>query len=171
MRPFLQIDAPVADHPCVRLPRLLTDDRTTSRRLRLRLVVAVALAAALPGGVLTVLRTDTGRAQAATSSTATRPLRVMFVGDSMTQGRPGAATYRYWMWREFGRQGVRAAFVGPRPDLSTSERRYRHAYEHLDHGFAHERAHAALAHTTFAYHLPRIRREVTTYHPGLVVLQ
>ncbi|EEQ35110.1 hypothetical protein McanMca71_001702 [Microsporum canis] len=40
-------------------------------------------------------------------------LRVMFVGDSMTQGKHGDCTWRYRMWQWFQNQGVAVTFVGP----------------------------------------------------------
>ncbi|EFE38232.1 hypothetical protein TRV_07103 [Trichophyton verrucosum HKI 0517] len=40
-------------------------------------------------------------------------LRVMFVGDSMTQGKEGDWTWRYRMWQWFRDQGIAATFVGP----------------------------------------------------------
>jgi lysophospholipase L1-like esterase len=104
------------------------------------------------------------------------PIRVMYVGDSMTHGHPGSATYRYWMWREFQEQRVPARFVGPRTDLrSTYPNRDlapgEYNYEHTDHGFAHQEAHAAQGGTMLAYHLPRIAGEVQTYHPDVVVVE
>lgn len=95
----------------------------------------------------------------------------MFVGDSMTQGRPGSATYRYWMWRGFEAQGVPAHFVGPRTDVNTTSRAMRHAYEHLDHGFAGQLAHEAQGGSEIAYHLARVTRVVSTYRPDVVVFQ
>jgi hypothetical protein len=108
--------------------------------------------------------------------TKAHPIRVMYVGDSMTHGHPGSATYRYWMWREFLDQGVPARFVGPRTDLrSTYPNRDltpgEYNYEHTDHGFGHEEAHAAQGGSRFAYHLPRIAGEIRTYRPDVVVLE
>lgn len=40
-------------------------------------------------------------------------LRVMFVGDSMTQGKHGDWTWRYRMWQWFQDQGIAVTFVGP----------------------------------------------------------
>ncbi|MFC7496124.1 MULTISPECIES: SGNH/GDSL hydrolase family protein [unclassified Nocardioides] len=104
------------------------------------------------------------------------PIRVMYVGDSMTHGHPGSATYRYWMWREFREQGVPARFVGPRSDLrSTYPNRDlapgEYNYEHTDHGFGNQEAHASQGGSKFAYHLPRIAGEIGTYHPDVVVLE
>lgn len=45
--------------------------------------------------------------------TADAPLRVMVVGDSMTQGDEGDWTWRYRLWEWFKDQGVNVDFVGP----------------------------------------------------------
>lgn len=105
------------------------------------------------------------------ASTPRDPLRVMFVGDSMTQGRPGSATYRYWVWRAFVEQGVAAHFVGPRTDVNTTSPAMRHAYEHLDHGFEHELAHEAQGGSEIDYHLARVDHAVATYRPEVLVFQ
>lgn len=40
-------------------------------------------------------------------------LRVLIVGDSMTQGREGDFTWRYRIWEWFQKSGIKATFVGP----------------------------------------------------------
>ncbi|WP_198659075.1 GDSL-type esterase/lipase family protein [Nocardiopsis sp. FIRDI 009] len=40
-------------------------------------------------------------------------LRIMVVGDSLTQGSSGDYTWRYRLWRHLGESGVDADFVGP----------------------------------------------------------
>lgn len=155
---------------------MLLTDLTGIRRLahaalRLAMPLAMLLAVAAGPAVAEPAPEPPGVAD---TTQATGPLRVMFVGDSMTHGRAGSATYRYWMWREFVRQGVPAHFVGPRTDLSTryvGDAEVTEGYEHLDHGFAGELAHAAQARSTFSYHLPRITEEAETYRPDVVVLQ
>ena len=95
------------------------------------------------------------------------PTRVMFVGDSLTQGRQTDATYRYFVWREFVRQGVPVEFVGPSDDLAkTYGARPRYLY--TDHGFQPD--HAARGGTGLPYHLSRLTDRVTTYEPDLIVL-
>ncbi|MFI6270617.1 NPP1 family protein [Micromonospora zamorensis] len=44
---------------------------------------------------------------------STSPLRVMVVGDSMSQGDEGDFTWRYRLWEWFKGQGIRVEFVGP----------------------------------------------------------
>jgi lysophospholipase L1-like esterase len=41
------------------------------------------------------------------------PLRVMVVGDSMSQGREGDWTWRYRLWQWFQSEGIAVDFVGP----------------------------------------------------------
>jgi hypothetical protein len=41
------------------------------------------------------------------------PIRILIVGDSMTQGREGDYTWRYRIWDWFQEQGIAATFVGP----------------------------------------------------------
>src|SRR5690349_14095584 len=80
---------------------------TRSRaRVGVRLVSAVALlAAALVGA--------SAPAGAEETDPPAHPLRVMIVGDSITQARNGEASYRYYLWQELRRQGVDVDFVGP----------------------------------------------------------
>lgn len=45
------------------------------------------------------------------------PVRILLLGDSVTQGSAGDWTWRYRLWRHFKTQGVAVDFVGPRADL------------------------------------------------------
>lgn len=53
--------------------------------------------------------TSTGESLAARQSA----LRVLVVGDSMTQGQQGDYTWRYRIWQWFQENGIAAKFVGP----------------------------------------------------------
>ena len=46
-----------------------------------------------------------------------RPVRVLLLGDSVTQGSAGDWTWRYRLWQHFERAGVAVDLVGPRDDL------------------------------------------------------
>lgn len=107
-----------------------------------------------------------------------RPVRIMFVGDSMTQGRSGSATYRYWVWRGLtdpvedggaGREDV--VFVGPTTTLNGPDGAS--AYEHLDHGFADQLEHAGSAGATFPSSREQFpaARLVRQGRPDVIVLQ
>ena len=45
------------------------------------------------------------------------PVRILLVGDSVTQGSAGDWTWRYRLWKHFDAAGVAVDFVGPRNDL------------------------------------------------------
>ncbi|EFQ26005.1 fibronectin type III domain-containing protein [Colletotrichum graminicola] len=49
------------------------------------------------------------------------PIRVMIVGDSMTQGREGDFTWRYRLWQWMTAEGVNFQFVGPYKGTKTPE--------------------------------------------------
>jgi lysophospholipase L1-like esterase len=42
------------------------------------------------------------------------PTRVLILGDSLTQGRVGDRTWRYWLWKAVQEAGAAVDFVGPR---------------------------------------------------------
>lgn len=119
-------------------------------------------------GPLTVATPATGSGAGSVVADGTgAPLRVMLVGDSMTQGQSGSTTWRYWLWRSFGDQGVDVTFVGPQTGLARGGGA--NLYNRSDHGF--EKSHAALAGTRFAYHLGRARQLVESLAPDVVVVQ
>jgi len=105
----------------------------------------------------------TGGCDASSSHARSGPLRVMVVGDSISQGLPGDATWRYWFAKVFKRQHVPMRMVGPttgeKNDLETYELPWSNT------------AHAAKGGTTLEDHLPLVRSEVTTYHPDVVVIE
>ena len=94
-------------------------------------------------------------------------LRVMFVGDSITQGRQGDATYRYFVWREFVRQQVPVTFVGPTKELAKT-RGMPSNYLRTDLGF--ETQHAAKASSKFPSHIARIDNLVRAHRPDVIAL-
>jgi lysophospholipase L1-like esterase len=106
------------------------------------------------------------RADAATGRAATTPVRVMVVGDSISQGFGGDSTWRYWFWREANRQGRPVDFVGPhRGFLPGHGTRYESA------GLYFDRDHAARAGSTVSYHLARIDDLMVRYTPQVVVVE
>lgn len=116
------------------------------------------------GLTLGVLVASPGRAAATgTETPPTEPLKVLVVGDSISQGFGGDSTWRYWFWREAARQGVAIDFVGPDrlPRLGR--------YESKDLSF--DRDHAALAGSTIGYHRRRIDALMATYQPAVVVVE
>lgn len=126
----------------------------------------LAALAALVAGILTW---SLGAIVPATGSAypPEEPVRVMFVGDSLTHGRNGDATFRYYLWQELASQGIPASFVGPRADL---KRRPGVKTWYLRHDRGFERRHAAEGGSGFPQHLPDAAGLVTAYRPDVVVL-
>lgn len=91
------------------------------------------------------------------------PLKVLVVGDSITQGFGGDATWRYWFWREADRQGVPIDFVGP--DTLPRMGRYEST------GLRFDRDHAARVGSTVGFHLRRIDELMVTHRPQVVVVE
>ncbi|MCW2807251.1 MAG: lipolytic protein family [Marmoricola sp.] len=97
---------------------------------------------------------------------AKEPLKVLLTGDSITQGFNGDFTWRYRLDKEFIRQGVPVDFVGSRhdpyakPGWSSAQ----YAAPNFD------RDHFAQASSTLQAQAARIKDEVTTQQPDLIVL-
>ncbi len=124
------------------------------------MLAALSIAAVL---VATLVVGAPRGADAAAPDGATGATRVMFVGDSITHGWTGDTTYRYWVWREFARQGLAAEFVGPTSALLRGT-----TYLRTDHGF--QNRHAAMGGTTYRYHLPQAAQLTQAHRPHLIVL-
>jgi hypothetical protein len=61
-----------------------------------------------------IASTNSSNSSTASSLTGRQAgLRVMIVGDSMTQGAQGDFTWRYRIWQWFQKNGIAATFVGP----------------------------------------------------------
>jgi len=120
------------------------------------LAVLLPLLAAAPAAA-------SGSAGPAPAGRQAAPLRVMFVGDSITQGRTGDTTYRYWVWRALAQQSVPVRFVGPTTGLRGGD-----TYLRTDLGF--QTAHAAAGGSGYADHLPLLRKRVRAHRPDVIVL-
>ncbi|GGS09851.1 hypothetical protein GCM10010269_56170 [Streptomyces humidus] len=102
------------------LATLMLEARATLKRAAIRFVkwaiplqyIADLLSGAFSEGFLARLL-ELQRGVGGSSLPTDRTLRVMVVGDSMTQGREGDWTWRYRLWQWFTDQGVRVNFVGP----------------------------------------------------------
>ena len=70
---------------------------------------ATGLALALLAGLLV--------ASTPSSAAPDEPVRILVVGDSITQGSAGDWTWRYRLWQHLTEHGVSVDFVGPRDDL------------------------------------------------------
>lgn len=120
------------------------------RTLRNALAVALLLAATLVA-----------------SAPAPAPVRILLVGDSVTQGSAGDWTWRYRLWHHLVDAGVRVDLVGPNDDLydNVTGRPGSHAY--LDPAF--DQDHAARWGMLFAAQDHPIGDLVREYHPDVVV--
>lgn len=82
--------------------------RGGERRFARALPVLLALVSVVAGGLA---------APAGTPAAAAEPVRILLVGDSVTQGSAGDWTWRYRLWKHFQAAGVAVDSVGPRTDL------------------------------------------------------
>lgn len=57
-------------------------------------------------------------------SQASAPLRVMPIGDSITEATHGDATYRYFLWRDLNLAGCPTDFVGSKRGVRTGQPRF-----------------------------------------------
>lgn len=109
---------------------LILQTQATLKRLAIRFAywalpiqyVSDVLNGSFAAALLQRLR-DLQRGVGSTTLPTGTTLRVMVVGDSMTQGREGDWTWRYRLWQWFADQGVAVDFVGPykgtrEPDLA-----------------------------------------------------
>jgi lysophospholipase L1-like esterase len=98
---------------------------------------------------------------------ATRPLRIMLEGDSITQGVDGDYTWRYRFYRELVRQRVRFDFVGTRtsPWVEPGFRSSQYADPHFDQD------HFARAGSTLLVHAYQVQDQVAAKKPDIIVLE
>jgi lysophospholipase L1-like esterase len=99
--------------------------------------------------------------------TAQRPVRILLVGDSVTQGSAGDWTWRYRLWRQLVGTGVRVDLVGPRDDLFDNVTGLFGSHAYLDPAF--DQDHAARWGMLFAGQDEPIGNLVDEFHPDVVV--
>ena len=90
-----------------------------------------------------VLALLAGLLVASTPSSAApdEPVRILLVGDSMTQESSGDWTWRYRLWQHLTKHGVSVDFVGPRNDLWEYVEAHDGSQAYVDPAF--DRDHAA----------------------------
>jgi hypothetical protein len=93
------------------------------------------------------------------------PMRVMIMGDSISQGIGGDWTWRHWLWQEFVRQQVPVDFVGPRNSVATG---YGTRYERTTPWDAD---HAALSGAGTTYFQPQVSTLVGDYRPDVLLIE
>jgi len=95
-------------------------------------------------------------------------VRVLILGDSITQGRVGDRTWRYWLWKELQRRGADVDFVGPRTgefDPDTEDKDDPSGYP--DPAF--DQDHAAQWGDSMALPAYDVRTLLTDHRPHLVI--
>ena len=102
------------------------------------------------------------------------PVRILILGDSVTQGTAGDYTWRYWAWRSLLDAGVDVDLVGPSTDLydNVNELRGDSTYDALvdadpEHPF--DRDHAARWGLPLAAPDVAIADLVAQHHPDVIV--
>ncbi|MCW2813074.1 MAG: GDSL-like Lipase/Acylhydrolase [Nocardioides sp.] len=98
---------------------------------------------------------------------AATPLRVLVVGDSVTQGAAGDWTWRYRLWRHLSRGERPVDLVGPRDDLFDHLAGAHGSPDYLDGAF--DRDHAARWGMSFEYADQDVGDLVTAHQPDVVV--
>jgi lysophospholipase L1-like esterase len=135
--------------------------RVRSRFIDRALVLSITLAVSLTA--LTALTVPS-----ASPASAADPLRVLIVGDSVTQGSSGDWTWRYRLWKHLqATVGGPVEFVGPRDDLHDLLTGENGSHDYVDSGF--DRDHAARWGMTLAFADTPIDELVATHEPDVVV--
>jgi len=99
---------------------------------------------------------------------AARPaVRILLVGDSVTQGSSGDWTWRYRLWQHLVGSGTRVDLVGPYDDLYDNVTATQGSDAYLDPVF--DRDHAARWGMAFADESPPIGTLVRDHHTDVVV--
>lgn len=102
-----------------------------------------------------------------TAAHAADPLRVLIVGDSVTQGSTGDWTWRYRLWKQFQASGVPVDFVGPHDGIVDLFAGGVDSHDYLDPAF--DQDHAARWGMKLSSMERTIGDLVTTYQPDVVV--
>ncbi|GAA4805560.1 GDSL-type esterase/lipase family protein [Nocardioides caeni] len=107
----------------------------------MRAPVLVLLVAALTALLGLPSTAEADAAPTATSASTSEHLRIMLLGDSVTQGATGDWTWRYRLWQHLRDDGVAFDLVGPRADLHDSVTDHGGSTAYADPAF--DRDHAA----------------------------
>ncbi|KAB2807511.1 hypothetical protein F9L07_26085 [Pimelobacter simplex] len=105
---------------------------------------------------------------AAAAAPATDPVRILILGDSVSQGSSGDWTWRYRLWRRLVDAGVAFDLVGPRDDLWDLRADAPGAMSYADPDF--DRDHAARWGMFAGMPDVPVATLVTTYQPDVVVV-
>jgi len=120
-RPLNPVSRPLSSVLCLLLPAFRP--RLAMKRLSIALVLFLAAFPVLP-------------ARAATNEAGGRPVRIMPLGDSITQGEAGNSSYRRPLWKKLSGDGILVDFVGSmhstRPAPPDFVTRWKPAFEKSD---------------------------------------
>jgi len=95
------------------------------------------------------------------------PLRLLIIGDSVTQGSSGDWTWRFRLWKHLDSQGVAVDFVGPRTEMWDYVDGGSVSHDYVDPDF--DQDHAARWGLTLAFADTPIDELVETYEPDVVI--
>ena len=95
------------------------------------------------------------------------PVRIMLLGDSVTQGSAGDLTWRYRLWDHLRGSGVDVDLVGPNDDVYDNVTNQLGSDEYLDPDF--DRDHAARWGMAFATQDHPVAELVEEYEPDVLV--
>lgn len=127
------------------------------------LLLAAGLSAGAPAAATTAAATA-----AATALEPPEPIRVLLVGDSVTQGSSGDWTWRFRLWEHLSATSDRPVeFVGPRDDLHDYLVDQNGNHDYVDDGF--DKDHAARWGMTLAFADTPIDDLVEAHQPDVVV--
>ncbi|KRA37289.1 hypothetical protein ASD81_00670 [Nocardioides sp. Root614] len=108
-----------------------------------------------------------GPARAVEEDTSSDVVRILMVGDSVTQGSSGDWTWRYRLWQHLQTSGVAVDFVGPRSDLRDLRTGGPGATSYVDPDF--DRDHAARWGMWSGYPDTPIGTLVADHQPDVVI--
>ncbi len=95
------------------------------------------------------------------------PVRVLLVGDSVTNGSSGDWTWRYRLWQHLQAVGAGVDLVGPRDTVSDADNIFQQNLDYIDPDF--DRDHAARGGMRFEVPDVPVEQLVEEFHPDVVV--
>jgi hypothetical protein len=99
---------------------------------------------------------------------AATPVKLMIVGDSISQGSAGDFTWRYRLWKHLSPRVPGVDFVGPRTDLFDNVANVQGSQAYADPSF--DRDHDAIWGRTLSAAADTIQNEATAYTPDVMLV-
>ncbi len=126
-----------------------------------RALVSLALLCVWTAGAITTPPSS------AMASEQVAPLRILILGDSITQGSAGDWTWRYRLWSHLVESGVKVDFVGPVDDLFDRSNSTYGSHAYLDRAF--DRDHASHWGNALGLSWYDVSELVSDYRPDVLV--